>query len=200
MNELSWNGTTGEVKDSSTYLNNGTANGGATTVACKFSNCGSFSGTNNVTLNGATSYKPASSLSISIWLKGNVHGSFARLMSTNSTANVGFDITVFPTSGYPQYDIAPNLTQTALSTPINLTDNNWHNIIGTWDGSAMSLYIDGAFISNKPVKGTIVYVQDLVIGSQGDGGNKFVGLLDDVRIYNRALTSLEATSLYNYIP
>ena len=85
---------------------------------------------------------------------------------------------------------------------VNPTDNNWHHIVGTWKQSTgeMKVYFDG-------VSRTISYdgVFDpttalgaggnLYIGKRGDG-YKFDGLIDDVRIYNRALTAGEVMELF----
>jgi hypothetical protein len=85
---------------------------------------------------------------------------------------------------------------------VNPTDNNWHHIVGTWKQSTgeMKVYFDG-------VSRTISYdgVFDpttalgaggnLYIGKRGDG-YKFDGLIDDVRIYNRALTAGEVRELF----
>jgi hypothetical protein len=76
----------------------------------------------------------------------------------------------------------------------NIIDNNWHHILGTYDGSVMKLYVDGVLskTEDKWFPGDIAYGNyDLYIG------DSFNGQIDDVRIYNYALTPTQVKTLYN---
>ncbi len=78
----------------------------------------------------------------------------------------------------------------------NLTD--WIHIVGTYDGNTMSLYLDGALNNSRDVGEVIAYTgpAPLRIGNdQYSGGSVFHGAIDDVRIYNRALSEEEVLSL-----
>ncbi|MHC4594256.1 MAG: M14 family zinc carboxypeptidase [Planctomycetota bacterium] len=72
-----------------------------------------------------------------------------------------------------------------------ITDGNWHRIGFVWDGSYRYLYVDGAEVA-KDTKSSILESSDgglyLGAGSTLDAGSFFSGLIDDVRIYNRAIT------------
>jgi hypothetical protein len=73
----------------------------------------------------------------------------------------------------------------------------WHYIAGTYDGSTMKLYVDGVVAAQLNVTGSIAVTTDpLRVGSKdiaGTAGNHFVGTLDEVRIYDRALSQQEIT-------
>ena len=78
--------------------------------------------------------------------------------------------------------------------------NEWHHLVMVWDGSLLKAYIDGQLFG-APVKQTIVppeTTDNLIIGkkpsSKPDG--YFGGLLDQIRLYNRALTEEEIMTLY----
>jgi hypothetical protein len=78
---------------------------------------------------------------------------------------------------------------------IGLPDQtNWHFIVATWDGSVLKLYLNGVFIQqwNK----TFIPSGNTCLGETG-GSNFLDGLIDEVRIYNRALSSEEIRTLYN---
>jgi hypothetical protein len=80
---------------------------------------------------------------------------------------------------------------------INLPNNpdNWHQITMVYNGSAMSVMVDGSFVGTKPA--TISREkQHLNIGSK-NSGSFFKGNLDDVRIYNRPLTETEIKATKN---
>ncbi|NCA76311.1 MAG: LamG domain-containing protein [Alphaproteobacteria bacterium] len=79
--------------------------------------------------------------------------------------------------------------------------NEWHHIAATWDGSTVKLYLDGAldFLSVTTFSSPIdINNFPLYIGVDHPGVTEyFTGKLDDIRIYNRALTQEEITSLFN---
>ena len=76
-------------------------------------------------------------------------------------------------------------------------DTDWHHLAMTFDGKVVTLYIDGKFDVDMPdafVMG-IAVSNDLIIGDHSHPPYKgqwpFVGLIDEVRIYNRALSADE---------
>jgi hypothetical protein len=77
-----------------------------------------------------------------------------------------------------------------------LVTNNWYYVAGTYDGAYARLYINGNFNNQAAGTGSIsTSALPLTIG--GGSGINFNGLLDDVRIYNRALSAAEIQALYN---
>ncbi|SMC66598.1 glycoside hydrolase family 2 TIM barrel-domain containing protein [Kibdelosporangium aridum] len=77
---------------------------------------------------------------------------------------------------------------------------NWHRVSGTYDGTALRLYIDGAEVASKPFSGPIdsssaeVNVGRDFETSWNDPSNigwMGRGVVDDVRIYDRSLTAVE---------
>lgn len=76
--------------------------------------------------------------------------------------------------------------------------DRWHRVTGTYDGTALRLYVDGAELASVPHSGSIAWTEWPVnIGrnseKHGDGwaGRTGVGAVDDVRVYDRALTAGE---------
>lgn len=72
----------------------------------------------------------------------------------------------------------------------------WYHIVGTYDGSLMSLYVDGQLAATQPA--SIQIGQNNMPLSIGGrlGINSFNGVIDEVRVYNRALTETEIQNLY----
>ncbi|MEC4814385.1 MAG: LamG domain-containing protein [Scytonema sp. PMC 1069.18] len=82
--------------------------------------------------------------------------------------------------------------------------NRWIHMAGTYDGSMMRLYVDGVEIDNQPLTGSIrVDDNPVTIGGEENGAEpqvvdgEFEGLIDEVRIYNRALDASEIREVYN---
>jgi hypothetical protein len=95
---------------------------------------------------------------------------------------------------------------TELDLTINPTDfiSSWHNIIVTYDGTIKSTFIDGVLLGSELKSGLITYTPSAVsaIGSSGVSVNsveKFNGKIDDLAIFNRALTQQEISDLYNAV-
>ncbi len=86
-------------------------------------------------------------------------------------------------------------------TPINNLPQ-WRHVVGTYDGSTMRVYVDGVEIgTGKAVSGILSPSSgDFVIGGQATSGKSYMGSIDDVRVYNRALNSGEISALYNSFP
>ena len=72
--------------------------------------------------------------------------------------------------------------------------NSWHHITATWDGTTRSLFLDGILqISDMPVAPNFT-AKSFVIGQTLNDQN-FSGTLDDIAIYDRALSQIEITAL-----
>jgi Concanavalin A-like lectin/glucanases superfamily len=82
-------------------------------------------------------------------------------------------------------------------------DNRWIHMAGTYDGTIMRLYIDGIEIGTQALIGNIrVDNNPLTIGGEENGSTpqvvdgEFEGLIDEVRIYNRALDVTEILTIF----
>ena len=77
----------------------------------------------------------------------------------------------------------------------NFWDGNWHFIALTYDGTTASLYADGVLRASGAKSWNLVHGA-CYIGEQVNNGSEFWnGNIDDVRVYNRALTAAEITHL-----
>ncbi|PIW91613.1 MAG: hypothetical protein COZ91_00770 [Candidatus Nealsonbacteria bacterium CG_4_8_14_3_um_filter_39_7] len=74
----------------------------------------------------------------------------------------------------------------------------WYHIVGRWDGTDMRLFANGVDIGNPvSLTGSILTTTNtLKIGKHYSLASYFNGLIDEVRIYNRALTAGEVLNNY----
>ena len=205
-------GTTGNgvtVPDLSGNGNDGvTSDANASGLDCrtggKFAGGCTFDGTDDyINIADSNIYRPTTAITVSTWFKAESQTGYTRFISANSTANVGYDLQLFPYSvgGRIQFEIGANSGNIASNVGTNYRDSRWHHVVGTWDGSIMKLYIDGnQQTQTKNVSGSIPYSQYLVIGATGVYSSNYSGSIDEVRIYNRALSSNEVRALYNFAP
>jgi len=80
---------------------------------------------------------------------------------------------------------------------IEVDDNQWHHVAGTYDGQQICLYIDGKVDVCSKASGRIhIDNHPVYIGENAEQpGRSWNGLIDDVRIYNYGLTSEEVAAL-----
>ena len=82
-----------------------------------------------------------------------------------------------------------------------IPDQSWHHIAGTYDGSTINMYVDGVLSGSRVhVGGNIDHDDsDLHIGSSIADvvGRELSGLVDEVRLWNRALTTEEIQANMN---
>jgi len=78
-----------------------------------------------------------------------------------------------------------------------ITDGQWHRIGLVWDGSNRTLYVDDVAVAEDIQPGLQGSQMGLYIGTGKamEPGTYFSGLIDDVRIYNRALNAGEIAAL-----
>ncbi len=79
-----------------------------------------------------------------------------------------------------------------LSSEVNVTDGNWHRIGLVWDGLYSHLCVDGVEVARDDGPQSTLNGSDgglhLGAGSTLAPGGLFSGLIDEVRIYNRAVS------------
>jgi hypothetical protein len=77
-------------------------------------------------------------------------------------------------------------------------DGQWHNVIGTFDGATVRLYVDGKEVGSgtpdtSPISYGLPTTSDLVVGNYPScvGGLGFNGAIDEVKVFDRALPAQE---------
>ena len=79
-----------------------------------------------------------------------------------------------------------------LFGPGKLTTNTWTHLAATYDGATVRLYVNGAQVSSRAQTGQIaISTNPLQIGGDSIYGQYFPGNIDEVRVYNRALSTAE---------
>lgn len=86
-----------------------------------------------------------------------------------------------------------------IFSPTVKNDGDWHHYTGIYDGANISFYIDGSLVGSMPKTANQNIDLEILIGASTCGGY-FDGTIDDLKIYNRALSAAEVDSLYKEIP
>lgn len=175
---------------------------------CKFGGCLSFDGTDDY-VDIASNFNQLNTISVSMWFKTTSSG--ALLGQSNNKPGTGN-----PSSWVPVLWVKPdgilrtelytgNQTSTIVTTsPVN--DGEWHHMVLTGNVNTQSLYVDNVLVGTR--SGTIQWswwvatslgaaYTNTERGASVSSWSYFNGSIDDVRIYNRSLTSGEVGDLYN---
>lgn len=94
----------------------------------------------------------------------------------------------------------PGNTSEATIVGPSITQNQWTNLIMTWNLNGgvytVTLYVNGISVGQTTWTGTIGSIGNFHIGSSGDDDdNYFIGSVDEVHVYNRALNSAETGNI-----
>ena len=140
-------------------------------------------------------------VTISLWAKPNAAHGFTCLAGFEGTGSTG-DIYAFKTNGSDKIQFTPSNIVTP-DTLMNYSNagSKWVHIVGVHEpGVGSRIYIDGVQVTtstsapNIPVRTNAVWTMGTYWNSNSYNYN---GDLDDVQVYNKALTASEVTSLFN---
>lgn len=175
--------------DSSENGNNGTIGSGPTwTTAGKYGNALLFNGfTNNVVVPNSASLN-SGTISVMAWVKGSVTPYWQEIVGKGSPDD--YSLWLSPSSGICYGESYINgVAQQIIGGP-SLMDNSWHHCAYVYDGSTQKIYVDGVLQSTNSHPGTLsITTNPISIGAEYGSYN--FSILDDVRIYNRAVTATE---------
>ena len=99
-----------------------------------------------------------------------------------------------------QCDIAVLQYNLYVSTGVNtINQNEWYCVIGTFDGTKQNIYLNGVLMDSKntplPLIDSCKNIPFIIGRHSNDYNQSFKGTIDEVRVYNRALTIDEINSL-----
>ncbi|WP_237535494.1 LamG-like jellyroll fold domain-containing protein [Streptomyces sp. SID3343] len=187
------------VADSSGKGNNGTVAGG-TWVAGHSGNALSFNGTSSmVTVPHSSTLALTAGMTLEAWVKPAAVTDWRTIMLKERGGGLSYAL-------YANGTNAPNTsintsggnddTYADGTTPLSTTA--WSHVAATYDGTTLRLYVNGVQVHATAHTGPIVDAGGaLRIGGNGVWGEYFTGLIDDVRVYDRALSPTELTTDMN---
>ena len=87
----------------------------------------------------------------------------------------------------------------AVTIPNLITDTNWHHVALTKAGTNVVFYVDGvSYPAPSSYTSVFNFDTDVAIGARGDNlAGSFLGSIDELSVYNRALSQSEIQAIYN---
>ena len=175
---------------------------GATPAVDRFGNANSayqFDGNDDfISTNFGSGQTYPNGITISAWVRSTDSDDSGIVVSRN-----GWDFLALNAGlhqGIPGMNVpTPNVsTYYTANAGASINDNQWHHVLGTYDGSTVSVYLDGQLEGSVPGTGTAHSEDVFKIGWDDTGSNSirfFEGRIDDVKIWDRALSASEVTTL-----
>jgi Tol biopolymer transport system component len=124
-------------------------------------------------------------LSVFAWVKGGKPGQV--IFSQQAIAN--WLVASVPAGALATELRGPVRGGGPLSSQTVITDGKWHRVGLVWDGKRRALYVDGACVAEDVQQNLKIVYANLTIGAGKDmaPGTFWSGLIDDVRLYTRAV-------------
>jgi hypothetical protein len=179
--------------------NNGVPQGGVSFADAPSGLAFSFDGTGTIVIpnSPALNFAPTQPMTVEAWVYCTAHGDLQNLIgkgvdcsgSTSPNYQLAFD-----------YNTGDGLIfggDSGVATAVDLPLNFWHHVVGTFDGDTSSVYLDGVLIGWNP--GTMLGAESdspLLIGGGGSCA-MFQGMMQNIRLYDRALSADEVWSVFN---
>ena len=187
----------GTLYDSSAYDNHGTINGGVTTsVSGKIGDAFDFDGSEGTGITMGLSSPPPTTLCG--WV--NLDSTSAEAVVVNNPGFRGQNLYV--QSGDAIAEVILDNNDNSIQARSSVSTGNWYHLVAVLDSNSgqVELYVNGQEKSSQSWDGT--YDGDSNIDNIGTDElnapeQPLDGKIDDVRVYNRALSANEVSALYN---
>ena len=165
-----------------------------------------FSGENYTDISASTQSLQLNHFTIAVWIKTTCSSNITYIVNKGGIGSdkPGFNMNygIWLTSeklrgGFETIDGKDIF----VKSPNRYTDGKWHHVLLSYDGYLLQLYVDGNYISSIKTNGAIpdnTGDQPLRVGANSLEKNKFfTGNIDEIRLWDRALTPTEVKKTYD---
>ena len=184
-------GTT--TADQSGTGNNGTLSNATWSATGKFGKALSFNGTNaSVTVPDSNSLDLTTGMTLEGWVRPTVSNDWQTLIVKERPGELVYGLYSSTDANRPQSQVTVGGSARLLNGTATIPAGAWTHVAATYDGTTQRLYVNGTQVSTLATTGTIMTsTSPLKIGGNTIWSEWFNGLIDEVRVYGRALSASE---------
>jgi hypothetical protein len=187
--------------DVSSYGNPGTVVGNALWVAGAKGTALEFVNGSHVTIPEIPQYDVTSEVSLMAWVKATTVPNWARVIDKSQWQTSGFDLVLTQNAGLPRLEFFVNNTTSLADGTTAVIDNEWHFIAGTFGNKTIRVYVNGKMEGQAQSVGQVDINPNnlpVMIGgeSSSNGGQQYLGSIDEVAMYNRELSADEIANIF----
>ena len=195
------------ASDSTGHGNTAAFQGAPEWVAGKYSGALAFDGVNDY-LSTALSISVPNFITLSLWFKTTTTtgGKLIGFGNTQTGQSGSYGRHLYMNNAGKIYFSSDFGGENTISTPFSYNDDCWHHAAATFSSEGMMLYVDGALQASNPavisspggVDGKYCRIGfDNIAGwPSAPSSYYFSGQLDDIRVYDIALSASDIASLY----
>ena len=186
--------------------NSGTFQNGATFAAGRTGQAFSFDGVSGCLVSpDSSSLRLTNQLTIEAWINTRSTNANRGIVSKvgGTGGNNGYQLLLsYNTLGGQFNSPGQSWPSATVSYPGAVVPGVWTHVAWTYDQSAMKLYLNGQPVATNVIGPKTIAASSSNLRISGDDGNHgyFDGLIDEVSIYNRALSDGEIAAIYNADP
>jgi hypothetical protein len=178
----------GNTAIDSAGTNNGALIGAPTWTAGRIDGALSFDGVDDYVVTAPVAPLMGNTVTAQAWIRTS---EFAGIWNLVLTQNAGDGYYFYVSSGRPAFYLVVGASYVQVISSDIINPNEWYHVAGTNDGSNLKLYIDGQLKDSDPSTGFSGVSSNAYIGYEPVSPLYYNGLIDDVRIYNRAVSESE---------
>jgi uncharacterized repeat protein (TIGR01451 family) len=195
-------GNAGDIQDG----NDGTLMNGVTFAQGLIGSAFSFDGVDDfISIPSSINLVPTAAVSVDLWAKiDSIPNEAAHLVDAKITGVPKPDGLIYGlftlSNGRPGFGVTTGATLFSAFALTNIVgDGRFHHLAGTWDGSEVRIYVDGVLEGSALTSGSLVSgsAAEIIIGDHNppNQGRTVHGLLDEIKIYHRALSASEIQAI-----
>ncbi len=160
-----------------------------------------FNGVNSyIVIPNAPSLNPTTELTLAAWVKWSIDPATGNQWASIINKNADSQYRLQHNNNNSLFEFAirtePNGNRWVVSTTSPVVDT-WYFVVGTYDGSLLKIYVNGVFENSNGHAGTLLTpVSSVNIGRRTVNDRYFEGIIDEVAIFDVALTADEVKALY----
>ena len=176
-------------------INNGTLNGDPTWAAGRIDGALSFDGVGDYVAVSPIVPLIGNTLTVQAWIRTSEFAGIWNPVMTQNAGGSGYYFYV--SSGRPAFYVVVGAAFVEAVSIDTISAGQWYHVAGTNDGSNLKLYINGQLKDSSTSTGFLGVNSNAHIGFEPVSPLYYNGLIDDVRIYNRALSESEFKDIVN---
>jgi hypothetical protein len=141
-------------------------------------------------------FNMGNTFSVALWVNSDVliQGAYRRIVE--NAYNLGFYIGTESTGTGYKLIVRNGVAPYGTAEGGKISPGEWQFLVGTYDGATGILYVDGAAVGSGAFIAPGALSLPVNIGAANAGGVGWKGRVDEVQIFNRALTPAEVANLY----
>ena len=187
-------GTGTTVNDASGNNNKGTLSNATWAASGKYGKALSFNGTSSiVNIPDAASLRLTTAMTLEAWVNPTAAGSVWRtVVMKEISGDLAYSLYANEDVNVPAAYVRIGTASRRVGGTGQLPLNTWTHLAATYTSGSLRIYVNGSLVSTTTGTGSITSsTLPMRIGGNTIWGEYFAGLIDEVKVYNRALSATE---------